>query len=125
MHSDKTSLKEAYNDIISQNQMIIEAYDDFVRVKHVVSMRQVNPNKASRRKPNKCFHIIKTTHDFFFQRLNKQSQSFEIIHATAKTIKHTIKTTSSMACKSLSHSLNKLLFVPLFGMKLFLFSNTI
>jgi hypothetical protein len=40
-----------------KNQMIIEAYDDFVRVKHVVSKRQVNPNKASRRKPNKCFHI--------------------------------------------------------------------
>jgi hypothetical protein len=40
--------------------MIIEAYGDFVRAKHVVSMRQVNPNKASRRKPNKCFHIIKT-----------------------------------------------------------------
>jgi hypothetical protein len=48
-----------------KNQMIIEAYGDFVRVKHVVSMCQVNPNKASRRKPNKCFHIIKTTHDFF------------------------------------------------------------
>jgi hypothetical protein len=48
-----------------KNQMIIEAYGDFVRVKHVVSMRQVNPNKASRRKPNKCFHIIKITHDFF------------------------------------------------------------
>jgi hypothetical protein len=47
-----------------KNQMIIEAYGDFVRVKHVVSMRQV-PNKASRRKPNKCFHIIKTTHYFF------------------------------------------------------------
>jgi hypothetical protein len=49
-----------------KNQMIIEAYGDFVSVKHVVSMRQVNPNKASRRKPNKCFRIIiKTTHDFF------------------------------------------------------------
>jgi hypothetical protein len=34
-------------------------YGDFVRVKHVASMCQVNPNKASRRKPNKCFHIIK------------------------------------------------------------------
>jgi hypothetical protein len=45
--------------------MIIEAYGDFVRVKHVVGMRQVNPNKASRRKPNKCFHIIKTMHVFF------------------------------------------------------------
>jgi hypothetical protein len=47
-----------------QNQMIIKAYGDFVGVKHVVSMCEVNPNKASRRKPNKFFHIIKTTHDF-------------------------------------------------------------
>jgi hypothetical protein len=97
-----------------KNQIIIEAYDNFVRVKHVVTMRQVNPNKASRRKPNKCFHIIKTMHDFF-QRLIKQSQSFETSHATTKTTKHTIKMTSSMACKSLSRSLNKLLFVPLFA----------
>jgi hypothetical protein len=49
-----------------KNQMIIEAYGDFIKVKHVVSMRQVNPSKASRRKPQrKCFHIIKTKHDFF------------------------------------------------------------
>jgi hypothetical protein len=47
-----------------KKQMIIEAYGNFVRVKHVVSMRQVNPNKASRTKQNKCFHIIKTTHGF-------------------------------------------------------------
>jgi hypothetical protein len=33
-----------------KNQMIIEAYGDFARVKHVVSMRQVNPNKASNEK---------------------------------------------------------------------------
>jgi hypothetical protein len=33
-----------------KNQMIIEAYGDFGRVKHVVSMRQVNPNKASKEK---------------------------------------------------------------------------
>jgi hypothetical protein len=79
-----------------KNQMIIEAYGDFVRVKHVVSMHQVNPNKASRRKPNKCFYIIKTTHNFF-QRLIKQSQSFETRKATEKTTKHTIKMTSSMA----------------------------
>jgi hypothetical protein len=59
-------------------------------------MRQVNPNKASRRKPNKCFHIIKTTHDFF-QWLIQQYQSFETIHAIAKATKHIIKTTSSMA----------------------------
>jgi hypothetical protein len=78
-----------------KNQMIIKAYGDFVRVKHVVSMRQVNPNKASRTKPNKCFHIIKTMHDFF-QRLIKQSQLFEISHATEKTTKNTIKMTSSM-----------------------------
>jgi hypothetical protein len=97
-----------------KNQMIVEAYGDFVIVKHVVSMRQVNPNKASRRKPNKCFHIIKTTHDFF-QRLIKQSQSFETSHATAEITKHAIKMTSSMACKSLSRNLNKLLFVPLFA----------
>jgi hypothetical protein len=38
--------------------MIIEAYGVFVRVKHVVSMRQVNPNKASKEKTT-------TTHDFF------------------------------------------------------------
>jgi hypothetical protein len=94
--------------------MIIEAYGDFVRVKHVLSMRQVNPNKASRRKPNKCFHIIKTTHDFF-QRLIKQSQSFETSHATAKITKHTIKMTSGMACKSLSRSLNKLFLYHFFA----------
>jgi hypothetical protein len=76
-----------------KNQMIIKAYGDFVRVKHVVSVRQVNPNKASRRKPNKCFHIIKQR--MIFQRLIKQSQSFETSHATAKITKHTIKTTSS------------------------------
>jgi hypothetical protein len=33
-----------------KNQMIIEAYGDFVRVKHIISMRQVNPNKASKEK---------------------------------------------------------------------------
>jgi hypothetical protein len=59
-------------------------------------MRQVNPNKASRRKHNKYFRIIKTTHDFF-QMLIKQSQSFETSHATEKITKDTIKMTSSMA----------------------------
>jgi hypothetical protein len=33
-----------------KNQIIIEAYGDFVRVKHAVSMHQVNPNKASKEK---------------------------------------------------------------------------
>jgi hypothetical protein len=60
-----------------------------------------------------------------FQRLIKQSQSFETSHATAKITKHTIKKTSSMTWKSLSRSLNKLLFVPLFCINLFLFFNTI
>jgi hypothetical protein len=42
-----------------------------------------------------------------------------------KTTKHTIKMTSSTTWKSLSRGLNKPLFVPLFCMKLFFFSNTI
>jgi hypothetical protein len=93
--------------------MIIEAICRLFRVKHVVSMRQVNPNKASKEKTTiTCSHIIKTTHDFF-QRLIKQSQSFETSHATEKTTKHTIKMTSSMICKSLSRSVNKLPFVAL------------
>jgi hypothetical protein len=33
-----------------KNQMIIEAYGDFLRVKHIVSMRQVNQNKTSKEK---------------------------------------------------------------------------
>jgi hypothetical protein len=62
---------------------------------------------------------------WFLQRLIKQSQSFETSHATAKITKHTIKKTSNMTWKSLSSSLHKLLLVPLFCIKLFLFSNTI
>jgi hypothetical protein len=62
---------------------------------------------------------------WFFQRLIKQSQLFETSHAIAKITKHTIKKTSSMTCKSLGRSLHKLLLVPLFCIKLFLFSNTI
>jgi hypothetical protein len=46
--------------------MIIEAYGDFVRVKHVVSMHQVNPNKASKEKTTIiCSNITKTMHDSF------------------------------------------------------------
>jgi hypothetical protein len=59
--------------------MIIKSYGDFVRVKHVVSMRQVNPNKASRRKPNKCFHIIKTAHDFFKGSLSNLSHLRQVM----------------------------------------------
>jgi hypothetical protein len=50
-----------------KNQMIIEAYGDFI------SMRQVSPNKASRRKPNKCFHIIKQRMIFFKDSLSNLS----------------------------------------------------
>jgi hypothetical protein len=64
MQSDKALFKKHKMASQVKNQMIIEAYGDFVRVKHILSMRQVNPNKASRRKRNKCFHI-KTMHDFF------------------------------------------------------------
>jgi hypothetical protein len=62
-----------------KNQVIIEAYGNFVRVKHIVSMRQVNPNKASRRKPNKCFHKIKTTHDFFKGSLSNPSHLRQVM----------------------------------------------
>jgi hypothetical protein len=53
--------------VVSQvkNQIIIEAIWQLVRVKYVVSMRQVNPNKASKEKTTIiCSHIIKTMHDF-------------------------------------------------------------
>ena len=87
-------------------------------------MRQVNPNKASKEK-TKLMLPNNINNAWFFQRLIKQSQSFETSHATAKITNHTIKTTSSIAWKSLCPSLNMLLFVPLFWIKLFLFSNTI
>jgi hypothetical protein len=44
--------------------MIIEASGDFVRVKHVVSMRQVNPNKALKEKMKLMLPNNKTMHDF-------------------------------------------------------------
>jgi hypothetical protein len=60
--------------------MIIEAYDDFVRVKHVVSMRQVNPNKASKEKITiVCSYIIKTTHDFFKGSLSNLSHLRQVM----------------------------------------------
>jgi hypothetical protein len=42
-------------------------------------MRQVNPNKASRRKPNKCFHKIKTMHDFFKGSLSNLSHLRQVM----------------------------------------------
>jgi hypothetical protein len=49
-----------------KNQMIIEALGDWFVVKHGESMRQVNPNKASKEKTTIiCSYIIKTTHDSF------------------------------------------------------------
>jgi hypothetical protein len=63
-----------------KNQMIIEAYGDFIKVKHVVSMRQVKTNKASRRKPQrKCIHIIKTTHNFFKGSLSNLSHLRQVM----------------------------------------------
>jgi hypothetical protein len=60
--------------------MIIEAYGDFVRVKHVVSMRQVNPNKASKEKTTiTCSHIIKTMHDFFKGSLSNLSHLRQVM----------------------------------------------
>jgi hypothetical protein len=59
-------------------------------------MRQVNPNKASRRKPNKCFQIIKTIHDFFKGSLSNLDHLRQVM-LQQKITKHTIKTTSSMA----------------------------
>jgi hypothetical protein len=87
-------------------------------------MRQVDPNKASKEK-TKIMLPYNKKQRMIFQRLIKQSQSFETSHAISKITKHTIKKTSRTRCKSLSRSLNKLLFVPLFCMELFLFSNTI
>jgi hypothetical protein len=93
--------------------MIIEARGYLFVVKHGVSIRQVKPNKASKEKTTiLCSYIIKNNARFF-QRHIKKSQSFETSHATAKTTEHTIKITSSMTCRSLSHSLNKLPFIPL------------
>jgi hypothetical protein len=50
MHSDKKSLKRSINGITSQKQNDHRGLWRLVRVKHVVSMRQVNPNKASKEK---------------------------------------------------------------------------
>jgi hypothetical protein len=60
--------------------MIIEAYGNFVRVKYVLSMRQVNPNKASKEKTTiTCSHIIKTTHDFFQGSLSNLSHLRQVM----------------------------------------------
>jgi hypothetical protein len=66
MHSDKTSLTEAYSGITSQKINDHRGLWRLVKVKHVVSMRQVNPNKASKEKTTIiCSHITKTTRDSF------------------------------------------------------------
>jgi hypothetical protein len=60
--------------------MIIEAYGNFVRVKHVVSMRQVNPNKASKKKTTIiCSHITKTTLDSFKGTLSNLSHLRQVM----------------------------------------------
>jgi hypothetical protein len=68
--------------VVSQvkNQMIIEAKWQLVRVKHVVSMRQVNPDKASKEKITiTCSHITKTTHDFFKGSLSNLSHLRQVM----------------------------------------------
>jgi hypothetical protein len=112
MHSDKTSLIEAQSGITSQKPNDHRGLWWLVRVKHVVSMHQVNSNKASKEKTTIiCSHVTKTTHDSFKGTLSNLSHLRQVM--LRKTTKHTIKITSSMTCKSLSHSLNKLPFVPL------------
>jgi hypothetical protein len=106
-----------------KNQMIIESYGDFVRVKHVVSMRQVNPNKESRRKPNKCFHIINTTHDFFKGSLSNLSHLGQVM-LQKKSLTYYQNNFKHGMQKSKPQS-KQAPFVPLFCMKLFQFSNTI
>jgi hypothetical protein len=83
-------------------------------------MRQVNPNKASKEKI-KLMLPNNINNAWFFQKLIKQSQSFETSHVTAKITKHTIKMTSNMTCKSLSRSLNKLIFYHFFAWNFFSF----
>jgi hypothetical protein len=124
MHSNKTSLKEAKNGITSQKPNDHKGLWWLCKSQTCCKHAPSQPNKASRRKPNKCFRIIKTTHDFFKGSLSNITHLRQVM-LQQKNTKHTIKTTSSMAWKSLSRSLNNLLFIPLFCMKLFLFPNTI
>jgi hypothetical protein len=66
MHSDKTLLTKASSGITSQEPNDHRGLWQLVRVKHVLSMRQVNPNKASKEKTTIiCSHGTKTTHDSF------------------------------------------------------------
>jgi hypothetical protein len=69
----------------------------------------------------------KKNNAWFFQRLIKQSQSFEKSHAIAKTTKHTIKMTSSIK-HDMQNSKPQSKQAPIcttIGMKIFLFSNNI
>jgi hypothetical protein len=51
-----------------------------VKVKHGISMRQVNPNKVSKEKTTIiCSHIIKTTHDSFKGTLNYLSHLRQVM----------------------------------------------
>jgi hypothetical protein len=78
MHRDKTLLTEASSGITSQKINDHRGLWRLVRVKHVVSMRQVNPNKASKEKTT-CSHIIKTTHDFFKGSLSNLSHLRQVM----------------------------------------------
>jgi hypothetical protein len=80
MHSDKTSLTEPKSGITSQKPHDHRGLWQLVRVKHVVSMCQVNPNKASKEKTTIiCSHITKTMHDSFKGTLSNLSHLRQVM----------------------------------------------
>jgi hypothetical protein len=80
MHSDKTLLTKACSGITSQKPNDHRGYRRLVKVKHGVSMHQVNPNKASKDKTTIiCSHIIKTTHDSFKGTLSNLSHLRQVM----------------------------------------------
>jgi hypothetical protein len=86
-------------------------------------MRQVNPNKASRRKSNKCFHIIKTTNDFFKGSLSNLSHLRKVM-LQQKSLSILSKRHQAWHAKSKPQS-KQAPICTTFCMKVFLFSNTI
>jgi hypothetical protein len=80
MHSNKTLLTKAYSGIRSQKPNDHRGLRRLVKVKHGVSMRQVNPNKASKENTTIiCSHIIKTTHDSFKGALSNLSHLRQVM----------------------------------------------
>jgi hypothetical protein len=80
MHSDKTLLTKAESDITSQKPNDHRGLSDWLLVKHSVTMRQVNPNKASKENTTIiCSHIIKTMHDVFKGTLSNLSHLRQVM----------------------------------------------